>query len=438
MSKIQSILNKISSIGLETLTSDREIFKVKLLNQIFGIVLCTAAFLFFYNFICFGISKFLVINIATVLFSFLIFFLHHKNRIGLARSLASLSFPILVCLIIISDGGNSGESKIFILCTLLAFIQYEDQDRIRLFSFFFILFLAILSSFLIYHFGISQYDSRYILGDTVLTVASIFVVRFIVSFYQRSINEFGQQQTKLLKELKLKNEELQRFAYITSHDLKEPVKTIEGFAGLLKNSFSDKYSKDEVKFVDFIWDSAKRLSKMIDSILTFSKLDQDQIQMEKVAIVDVVSTFRESRIQLFQSNQVILQYENLPTLTGNKVLLSLLFNNLLENAIQYNESDRPTILISCQTQREYFVIKIKDNGIGIPDEYKEYVFEPFRRLHARSKFEGTGLGLSICKRIVEFHNGQISLESNQTIGVTVTILFPLSQRKNRRMTFESV
>ena len=426
---IKSSWDNLSSIGLDATVSKREGIKVKLLNQISGVAFFTTILLAVITLV---LEKkptpILMQNIHTALFALCVFGLHYHKFFRLARNVACLTFPFWVCFIIMKDGGIIGQSKIFILCTLLALIQYEGQKKLRLLSLLLIIVLTICSSLYIANFHPLLFRNINILGDTILTLAAIMIVNFIVTFYQRDIKEYSLEQDRLVKKLEFKNEELERFAYITSHDLKEPTRNIESFASLLKKNMSDKEScVKDLKLIEVIDNSAKRMSTMIDSILKFSRLDQNELPIEEVALEELLNEFKESHSQLLQDKKVIIQSDKLPKISGNKLFISLLFQNLLENSIKYNESAIPTIEIACQVKNDYAVISVVDNGIGIEDEFKDYIFEPFRRLHSRAKYEGTGLGLSICKKIVESHSGTIRLEPYNKNGSTFIFNLPLSQ-----------
>ena len=247
------------------------------------------------------------------------------------------------------------------------------------------------------------------------------------TFYQNDIQKIVKQKDDLLQQLQLKNTELERFAYITSHDLKEPVKNIEGFAGILKRDLAKEGITERLQIVNMIYDSAKRMTTLIDSILKFSRLEKDGLVFESIDLNTLIHEFKQTHSHFLKDRKATIQHDQLPQIQGNKTYLSLLFQNLIENALKYNESDIPSVKIVALREKNNIHLIINDNGIGIKEEYATYVFEPFRRLHNRSKYKGAGLGLAICKKIVENHSGKIWVESGTT-GSQFNILLPANEK----------
>lgn len=424
-----SLWEKISNLGIDKSIPLREGIKIRLLNQLVVITGITSIILVFVSLVLSeGISTILE-RCFTFFFVIFIFLLHNKKLFHIARHIACFIFPVWVAtMVIIQEGIGAGESKLFILCALLALIQYEGQLRFKAFSILWIVSLVLVSAIFVRYQAAINFEVFNLYGNTILTLASIMVVGFMISFYQIDIQSISHQKDKLMNQLKNNNEELERFAYITSHDLKEPVRNIQSFASLLKKKLSKKEElQKDVKLVEIIDDSAKRMSILIDSILKFSRLDQQKLPMEKVDLDDLLEEFKNTHGQLLIDKKAVVNHTDLPVIQGNKLFLSLLFQNLIENGIKYNESSKPTIQIYANVGDDFANISVKDNGIGIEEEFKNSIFEPFKRLHNRGKYEGTGLGLSICKKIVESHAGEIWIETHSGTGSTFMLQLPISQ-----------
>ena len=324
-------------------------------------------------------------------------------------------------------GGGIAGANLFIVIILLALIQYDGQNLYKVTSVGLIALQAIVSTmYLEYHSPEVPLEANP-LGNITIFIASIFIAILMISFHQNNIKSYEQLKVALLDQLKLKNAELERFAYITSHDLKEPVRNIGGFSGLLRRKLSH-YSleSNELELLREIEGSARRMSNLIDSILKFSKLDQEDIQKERIDLNEVLHTYQKQHQHLIQFKNVQFQYGDLPVIYGNKIYINLLFQNLIENSIKYNTSVTPLIEISGEVDNNQINVNFTDNGIGIDQQFAEYIFEPFRRLQNRKDFEGTGLGLAICKKIVNSHRGNIYLHSSSDNGSTFRIEFPNS------------
>jgi len=226
--------------------------------------------------------------------------------------------------------------------------------------------------------------------------------------------------------LEHKNEELQRFAYIASHDLKEPLRNIGSFATLLKRRFKGQLGKDADEYIDFITTNVSRMYDLLHEVLMYSKLENEEMTSEWISLNEVVQVVKETlRGQIMEQN-VNVDVAHLPEVKGHRSHLIQLFQNLVSNSIKYNKKENPIIEIGLQYnvnghERVFFV---RDNGIGIDMEFKERIFEIFKRLHGKDEFEGTGVGLAICKKIVIQNHGDIWVESE--VGEGATFYFTLN------------
>lgn len=230
-----------------------------------------------------------------------------------------------------------------------------------------------------------------------------------------------KEKTLFLERLNKSNEELARFAYVCSHDLQEPLRMVKSFADKIESHFGEKLINDEKgsKYLNFIIDGAERAQELIRDILEYSKLGTETKELENVNLNEVINSVKTNLALNFEEKKGKLIINNIPQVMGNKTQLYQLFQNLINNALKYVEADiSPIIEIGFKNKKDHYEFYVKDNGIGIDKKFHDKIFEVFKRLHTKNKYQGTGVGLSLCKKIVENHNGKIWVESDLGIGST--------------------
>ncbi len=240
-----------------------------------------------------------------------------------------------------------------------------------------------------------------------------------------------QERTKELKEsnkaLKRSNEVLEQFAYITSHDLQEPLRTIASFTQLLERRYKSKFDADADEFIEYIVEGAFRMKQMIQGLLEYSCIGKN----EKFEYVDIENTLNQALFNLkatIEKNNAVITHDPLPTLMVNEIQLVQLFQSLIDNAIKFRkEKNQPKIHISAQknSEKNEYVFSVTDNSIGIESEYNWKIFKIFQRLHTPDEYKGTGIGLAISKRIVEHHRGRIWVESSLNEGSIFYFTLPI-------------
>ncbi|ABG60583.1 PAS domain S-box protein [Cytophaga hutchinsonii] len=236
------------------------------------------------------------------------------------------------------------------------------------------------------------------------------------------------------KELQRSNEDLQQFAHVASHDLKEPVRKIKTFAGRLEDQLKDKLDESAIRFIEKINVATNRMSNMIDGVLAYSTINASKQKPEPVDLNNVLKNIETDLEIPLQKTQGVIQYKNLPVLEGAPVLLYQLFYNLINNSIKFARagvSPQITIVSENMTEQSMNVVRIsvQDNGIGFEPDQAGQIFETFTRLNSKDKYEGTGLGLSLCKKIVERHGGTILADSSKGNGATFIITLPFLQKE---------
>ena len=228
------------------------------------------------------------------------------------------------------------------------------------------------------------------------------------------------------EQLERSNNELEHFAYVASHDLREPLRMITNFLQLLERRYHDQLDADANEFIYYAVDGAKRLNHMINDLLKYSKVTSQEIDFTSVNCENVLKkTIINLKVQIEENNAVIT-HDPLPIIRGDENLMVQLFQNLIGNAIKYRGSETPHVHISAIKEKKQFLFNIKDNGIGIKPEHMKRIFTIFQRLHQRDEYEGTGIGLSITQKIVEQHGGVIWVESKYGKGSTFHFTIPNS------------
>jgi PAS domain S-box-containing protein len=232
-------------------------------------------------------------------------------------------------------------------------------------------------------------------------------------------------------EIQNRNKELDDFTYVVSHDLKEPLISIEGYSKILLKDYADKVDDEGKEYLGSVVHSSARMKGLIEDLLTLSRVGRTAEATESIAVGKAVADIeQELHFTLREKNIRLIVDGELPTVRYNPTQLSMVFRNLISNAMKFNDKPHPEIRIGVREEQDEFIFSVADNGIGIDKKYFDRIFMIFQRLHRSEDFRGTGAGLTIVKKIIENHKGRIWLES--TLGEGTTFHFsipktPLSQ-----------
>lgn len=234
-------------------------------------------------------------------------------------------------------------------------------------------------------------------------------------------NRLRRQATELARS----NKDLEQFAYVASHDLKEPLRMVTSFVQMLKRKYEGRLDLDADDYIRYAVDGAARMHSLIDDLLTYSHVDRKTEPFELTDLNVVLRKVVQNLAELTRESSASITALELPTVMADPIQMGQLLQNLIANAIKYRDpAVPPRIRIEAEQGEGHWIFSVQDNGIGIAPEFSERIFKLFQRLHTKEEYPGTGIGLAICKRISERHGGRIWVESSPGRGSTFYFALP--------------
>jgi chemotaxis family two-component system sensor kinase Cph1 len=262
-------------------------------------------------------------------------------------------------------------------------------------------------------------------------VVSVATVLALIRYFKEAVGlrtskEYDRElafRQLAMQELTRSNQELQQFAYIASHDLQSPLKTIANYLTLLESKHGDQLDEDARRLIGVSTGAAERMRNLINDLLDFSRIGSE-VTFRHINLKSLVEEILEEQQSEIQTTGAVVEMGPLPTIIGHRTDLKQLFQNLISNALKYRRPNvAPEIRIRTTEEHQQYRFSISDNGIGIDRQYFDRVFQIFQRLHGRNKYSGTGIGLATCKKVIDIYGGQIWIDS--TVGVGTTFYFTI-------------
>ena len=228
-----------------------------------------------------------------------------------------------------------------------------------------------------------------------------------------------------IAELARSNADLQQFAYVASHDLKEPLRMVASYTQLLARRYKGKLDSDADEFIRYAVDGANRMQWLINDLLAYSRVTSQEQVFEEVDCTKVLEEVMSNLQLSIEESQAVVTHDPLPTVMADGGQLGQLFQNLIANAITFHGEEPPAVHVSAERKANEWLFSVRDNGVGLDPQYAERIFVIFQRLHDREEYPGTGIGLAICKKVVERHGGRIWVVSQVGQGATFYFTLPI-------------
>ena len=377
-----------------------------------------------------------IISLSFVPILLLSNFLIYIGKIKLAFTYFVFSQLIAISAIIFLVHPHFGLNYYYLIIPILVYIFFEDRPFLRTVTLVLSVVLFLSSQYIYLNYTPIIVTKNTTLIQNLNFVSFFVIACFLLRFYITEINTYRNKIDVIFNELNAKNTNLQNFNRVAAHDLKEPLNTIIGFAGLVEMRLAkSKIKKDlEVEALLHIKDASNRMKQLLDDLTAYSLSEYTIKYEEKVNLNEILIDVQKNLHSAVKKSKAKVTVKNLPIICANKNFLIQLFQNLIANAIKFQPKcvnnkvkQIPKIEITGITKNNITEIYVIDNGIGIPKNKLQTIFEPFRKLNSKVKYAGTGLGLTTCKNIIKQFGGKIRVMSELGKGTTFIISFPNSQ-----------
>lgn len=420
LNKIRRFINK--DIDKQTDTQEEQAISFYSTSTIQGIFSALGVSLVCYLFsLHFALYTYLI---GSVLF-LLGYLLKRIIPIEIIATITSCMVATISIIVFTYYGISYGFQFLILISIVIALVNTRNKKH-RQFYFFFVLSSMALSCFMLIKYGAVAPPLKYGNAVNLIMIGLSVIIAFQhTEIYMKLYSHFEEERFSEMNDLKRKNQDFKEFNYSVAHDLKDPLKAIEGFANLLFKNTAPEKQADSEEYNGYISKSVSRMSKLLDDLMAYIEATDKQTLSEVVDLNKVLLHVKDNLSKRISDKHVTLSIEELPWIKANETCCVLLFQNFLANAIKFVAQDvKPIIQVTTRKTKDGIFILITDNGIGILAADKEKIFGAFQRLNSKTKYEGSGLGLSMCQKIVAAWEGEITVESELGKGSTFKIFIP--------------
>lgn len=412
---VKRLIHFLKNVGI-TDSLDEEEAKIVLFHNILALISIVLVLPFPFVFIWLNIYEGLYLCLVAGVLLFLAFFLNYIQAYVLSRLMKIFLAYNMFFLGVLFFGYNAG-FLYGMMVSLVTPIMYVKYWRNRLIIYSLLIFESLLVLFF-FNDAIPLFyepENQYILNGILFLLTSLLLVSYFLCLDW--INELFEEKNKILVEkITQRNEELKNFSYSTSHDLKQPLRTILNFIHLFTTRKQKNLDEEGLTFLNFVKDAAERLNSLIDALLQHSILGQSG-EFEMVDCNLLVGEVIRDLNMMVQEHEAELRVGHLPVIMANRQEIGTVFQNLISNAIKFKKTNSiPRIEIEAKPNNQFWQFSVKDNGVGIDLGSQEKIFQIFQRGHVSKDIPGTGIGLANCKKIIKLHSGDIWVDSSPGEG----------------------